>query len=84
MVEFADRLMPLQVDPGGGEALKRLVNGLGVEVRTATRSTQVVADRSGGTISTEDYEELAEEISGQDLDHFFAVWLHTPEKPTAW
>jgi len=22
--------------------------------------------------------------SGQDLDHFFQVWLYTPSKPTSW
>jgi aminopeptidase N len=44
----------------------------------------VVADRSGGNISTADYEALAQQISGQDLTHFFEVWLHTPAKPTDW
>lgn len=44
----------------------------------------VVTDRSGGTISTADYEALAQQISGQDLEHFFEVWLHTPAKPTDW
>ncbi|MFD1506188.1 M1 family metallopeptidase [Georgenia yuyongxinii] len=36
------------------------------------------------TATTADFEALAEEISGQDLDAFFAAWLHTPEKPTDW
>ncbi|MBD8869480.1 M1 family metallopeptidase [Nocardioides sp. MJB4] len=36
------------------------------------------------TATTEDFEALAEEISGQDLDAFFDVWLHTPTKPTSW
>ncbi|HPU12258.1 MAG TPA: nitrite reductase large subunit NirB [Aeromicrobium sp.] len=36
VVEFADHLMPVQVDPGGGEALRRLIEGLGVDVRTST------------------------------------------------
>lgn len=44
----------------------------------------VVADYAGGNISTAEYEALAAEISGQDLDHFFEVWLHTPAKPTSW
>ena len=39
---------------------------------------------SGGTGSTEDYIAFAEEASGQDLDHFFEVWLFTGEKPTDW
>ena len=44
----------------------------------------VVSEYAGGNISTAEYEALAEQISGQDLDHFFEVWLHTPEKPTDW
>jgi aminopeptidase N len=44
----------------------------------------VVADRSGGTISTAEYEALAQQVSGQDLTHFFQVWLHTADKPTDW
>lgn len=47
VVEFADRLMPLQVDSGGGQALRRLVEQLGVNVMTSTASTKVTADRYG-------------------------------------
>jgi len=36
VVEFAPRLMALQVDEGGGEALGRLIGALGVQVRTGT------------------------------------------------
>lgn len=41
VVEFADRLMPLQVDAGGGEALRRLITDLGVHVRTGTATTRI-------------------------------------------
>ncbi|WP_162802835.1 M1 family metallopeptidase [Ornithinimicrobium avium] len=41
-------------------------------------------DFSGSTASTADYMALAEEVSAQDLDHFFEVWLFTGEKPTDW
>ena len=34
--------------------------------------------------TTEDFEAVYEEVSGQDLSAFFDVWLRTPEKPTAW
>jgi aminopeptidase N len=39
-------------------------------------------DDSTGT--TEDFQAVYEEISGQDLDSFFDVWLRTPSKPTSW
>lgn len=38
----------------------------------------------GGTASTDDFRALAEEVSGQDLDTFFTVWLDTPERPGTW
>ena len=43
-----------------------------------------VATYDDGTASTADFEALFEEVSGEDLDTFFDVWLHTPEKPTVW
>ena len=51
VVEFAPRLMPLQVDDGGGEALKRLIEALGVAVRTSTADlarSSATAARSRG------------------------------------
>lgn len=50
----------------------------------ATMTMRWTQEFSGGTASTEDYMALAEEVSGQDLDHFFEVWLFTGEKPTDW
>src|SRR3954454_24324730 len=47
VVEFAPRLMPVQVDAGGGEALRRLVEGLGVSVRLGA-STQRIAEPAAG------------------------------------
>ncbi len=47
VVEFAPRLMPLQVDEGGGEALRRLIEKLGVSVRTSTATAKVRAGRTG-------------------------------------
>jgi aminopeptidase N len=37
-----------------------------------------------GTATTEDFIDLCEQISGQDLSNFFQVWLYTPQKPTTW
>src|SRR3954447_7351190 len=45
VVEFASRLMPTQVDEGGGEALRRHVEGLGVQVHVST-ATQSIERRS--------------------------------------
>lgn len=47
VVEFADRLMPLQVDQGGGAALRRIVEGMGVEVLTSAAASSLAADASG-------------------------------------
>jgi nitrite reductase (NADH) large subunit len=47
VVEFAPRLMPVQVDAGGGEALRRLVEGLGVQVLLGA-STQEIAPTDDG------------------------------------
>ena len=42
VVEFAPRLMPLQVDEGGGQELRRLIESLGVSVRTGTATQRVL------------------------------------------
>jgi len=47
VVEFAPRLMPVQVDDAGGQALRRLVEDLGVHVRTSA-VTQVVEQTGTG------------------------------------
>lgn len=43
-----------------------------------------VSTYSGSHASTADYMALAEKVSGQDLGHFFDVWLFKPEKPANW
>ena len=47
VVEFAPRLMALQVDEGGGEALRRIIEGMGVDVRLGTASESIDADADG-------------------------------------
>ncbi|MBB3676303.1 M1 family metallopeptidase [Modestobacter versicolor] len=37
-----------------------------------------------GNVTTADLVALAEQVSGQQLDDFFQVWIYTPEKPTSW
>ena len=51
IVEFAPRLMPLQVDQAGGEHLMRLVRELGIDVTVGAGTSaieQVAADHSPG------------------------------------
>jgi aminopeptidase N len=48
----------------------------------ATQEWLVRFDDSTGT--TEDFETVYEEVSGQDLGTFFDVWVRTPTKPTSW
>jgi nitrite reductase (NADH) large subunit len=47
IVEFAPRLMPAQVDEGGGGALLRTVEGLGLTVHTGTGTQEIVAGADG-------------------------------------
>ena len=47
VVEFAERLMPLQVDEGGGAALRRRIAALGVEVHTSMRTSEIAAGKHG-------------------------------------
>ncbi|MBC7631119.1 nitrite reductase large subunit NirB [Aeromicrobium sp.] len=47
VVEFADWLMPLQVDRAGGAALRRIIEQMGVTVRTSTATSKLRAGRDG-------------------------------------
>ncbi len=50
IVEFNPRLMALQVDEGGGSALRRTVEEMGLEVHTGVGGKEIVAD-DGGTVT---------------------------------
>ncbi|MFF1757893.1 nitrite reductase large subunit NirB [Streptomyces sp. NPDC058266] len=50
VVEFAPRLMPVQVDEGGGAALLRTITGLGLSVHTGVGTQEIVADGEGGAV----------------------------------
>ena len=47
VVEFADRLMPVQIDDGGSSALRRRIEELGVKVHTSMRTEEILRDRRG-------------------------------------
>ncbi|OAK56683.1 nitrite reductase large subunit [Rhodococcoides kyotonense] len=48
VVEFAPRLMPLQVDEGGGALLARLVTDLGLHVHTGVGTSSIAENDSAG------------------------------------
>ncbi|MEU7346939.1 nitrite reductase large subunit NirB [Streptomyces bacillaris] len=47
VVEFAPRLMPVQVDEGGGAALLRTIEGMGLTVHTGVGTQEVTAGADG-------------------------------------
>ena len=44
VVEFAPRLMPVQIDEAGGEILKEKIEHLGVQVHTSKVTTEIVSE----------------------------------------
>ena len=52
VVEFAPRLMPLQVDEGGGAVLEGLISSLGVQVHTGA-GTSSIAPQEDGRLAVE-------------------------------
>jgi nitrite reductase (NADH) large subunit len=47
VVEFAPRLMPVQVDEGGGEALRRTIEDMGVIVHTGVGTREITCEEDG-------------------------------------
>ncbi|MGH3324074.1 MAG: nitrite reductase large subunit NirB [Streptomyces sp.] len=47
IVEFNERLMALQVDAGGGSALRRTLEGMELAVHTGVAGTEITADDEG-------------------------------------
>ncbi|WP_285655091.1 nitrite reductase large subunit NirB [Actinomycetospora sp. NBRC 106375] len=59
VVEMAPRLMPVQVDEGGGALLRRLVGDLGLRVHTGVSTSEIRRDHRGGlTVFLSDGTEL--------------------------
>lgn len=59
VVEFAPRLMPVQLDPEGGAVLRRRIEDLGVEVHTDARARAAVIG-AGGAVRALSFEDGAE------------------------
>ena len=42
------------------------------------------AENRNGNVTTADFIALAERVSGQQLGHFFHVWLYEEGRPESW
>lgn len=64
IVEFAPRLMPVQVDDGGGAALLRTIEDMGLSVHTGVGTQEIVTDASGAVtgMKLSDGSELATDM----------------------
>ncbi|MEU4925611.1 nitrite reductase large subunit NirB [Streptomyces yokosukanensis] len=64
IVEFAPRLMPVQVDEGGGAALLRTIEEMGLTVHTGVGTQEIVTDSSGAVtgMRLSDGSELATDL----------------------
>ncbi|WAL95369.1 nitrite reductase large subunit NirB [Streptomyces sp. Je 1-369] len=64
VVEFAPRLMPVQVDEGGGAALLRTITGMGLSVHTGTGTQEIVTGEDGAVtgMKLSDGSELATDL----------------------
>ncbi|WP_060881924.1 nitrite reductase large subunit NirB [Streptomyces scabiei] len=64
IVEFAPRLMPVQVDDGGGAALLRTIENMGLSVHTGVGTQEIVVDAQGAVtgMKLSDGSELATDL----------------------
>ena len=67
----------------GAMTLQALREKIGDEEFFAILRTWVAEHRHGNA-TTAQFTALAEQISGEDLDHFFDVWIYQTGKPTSW
>ena len=58
VLERSPRLMPIQVDDGGGALLNRLITDLGIVVHTDVASTEIVETDDGITVSLSNGEQI--------------------------
>ncbi len=81
-------------DPGAAKIFDAAIYGRGAMTLQALRNrvgeqdfwTIVrtwIREQRGGNATTEEFEEVAARVSGQDLAGFFTAWLRTPSKPAA-
>ncbi len=77
-----DDIFATAVYDRGGMTLQALRNRIGEDAFWTLLRTWL-SSRSGGNGSTEQFEALAEQVSGQDLTGFFQAWLRDTVKPAA-
>ncbi|GAB3767609.1 aminopeptidase N [Nocardioides ginsengisegetis] len=75
-----DHIFDWQVYQRGGMALQALRHRIGNDDYWRLLR-QWVHSRAGGNGSTRQFEALAEQVSGQQLDGFFKAWLVDPTRP---
>ncbi|MCB7134968.1 nitrite reductase large subunit NirB [Cellulosimicrobium marinum] len=55
VIQFGTHMMDAQIDLGGGEALKRLINGMGIAVRCNTGTKEMKVSRRSGHVGRLDF-----------------------------
>ena len=79
-------------DPGAAAVFDSAVYGRGAMTLQALRNRvgneafwkiihTWIREQRGGNGATEEFEEVAARVSGQDLGSFFTAWLNTPTRP---
>lgn len=79
----AGAALPRKRLPAGGLTLEALRQKIGSRAFFKLLS-RWAAENAHGNVSTDDFTALAEAVSGEDLDHFFHVWLDRPRWPHDW
>ncbi|HEY0644819.1 MAG TPA: M1 family metallopeptidase [Nocardioides sp.] len=76
----ADKVFDNAIYSRGAMTLQALRNRVGDAVFWKVIRTWI-REQQGGNGATEEFEEVAARVSGQDLTGFFTAWLRTPSKP---
>ena len=76
----ADAIFANAVYYRGGMTFQALRNRIGEDDYWALLR-EFVSTYEGGNATTEDFEALAEAVSGEDLDGFFDAWIHSGTRP---
>jgi aminopeptidase N len=77
----ADKVFDNAIYGRGAMTLQALRNRVGDKVFWRIIHTWI-REQGGGNGSTEEFEEVAARVSGQDLGTFFTAWLRSPTKPS--